>query len=145
MKDPIFVEINFFKEQSGIHLIPNNATQLSLKSNISFFLSTIVQTKTNLLSSIILFFSPRSVRRSGAYGVHKNKHCEEWNNLREDTHKTWTFNSFTTPRIIAAIPVFSVVMYSLIKREEEMIDAKAAASGTHENLTMKPAKKVKYL
>ena len=122
-----------------------NAVILKSKINISFFLFTIVQTKLLTFILSYFFFSPRSVRRSGAYGVHKNKHCEEWNNLREDTHKTWTFNSFTTPRIIAAIPVFSVVMYSFIKREEEMIDAKAAASGTHENLTMKPAKKVKYL
>jgi hypothetical protein len=77
--------------------------------------------------------------------VHKNKYCEEWNNLREDTHKTWTFNSFTTPRIIAAIPVFSVVMYALFKREQEMLDKKAADTGSYENLTMKPAKKMKYL
>ena len=89
--------------------------------------------------------SPRGVRRSGAYGVHKNKYCEEWNNLREDTHKTWTFNSFTTPRIIAAIPVASVIMYTLFKREQEMLDAKAAKSGSQDNLTWKPAKKLKYL
>lgn len=65
--------------------------------------------------------------------------------MREDTHKTWTFNSFTTPRIIAAIPVASVVMYYLFKREQEILDAKAASSGSYENLTMKPAKKMKYL
>ena len=143
MKDPIFGN-QFFQRTTGIYLIPYVQRSYPKIQYIVFFIYHRPNKITNLYL-VLFFFSPRSVRRSGAYGVHKNKHCEEWNNLREDTHKTWTFNSFTTPRIIAAIPVFSVVMYSLIKREEEMIDAKAAASGTHENLTMKPAKKVKYL
>ena len=78
-------------------------------------------------------------------GVHKNKHCEEWNNLREDTHKTWEFNSFTAPRVFLAIPVASVLMYTLFKRENEILDAKAAERGSHQNMTMKPAKKLKYL
>ena len=85
------------------------------------------------------------MRFAGAMGVHKNKHCEEWNNLREDTHKTWEFNSFTSPRIFLAIPVASVLMYSVIKREQTMLDDRAVESNSFENNTMKPAKKTKYL
>ena len=78
-------------------------------------------------------------------GVKKNKHCEEWNNLREDTHKTWEFNAFTTPRVLLAIPVAGLFFHYVAKADLEIDDDLSVKENTRANRTTKACKKYEYL
>jgi hypothetical protein len=85
------------------------------------------------------------VRFGGAMGVRKNGHIEQWNNLREDTHKTWTFNASTTPKAVFWLPVFCTAVYSLLKMEQKTMDRKAVEGKGRKNAFQLPPKKLEYL
>eukprot|EP00949_MAST-11_sp_MAST-11-sp1_P001481 g1481.t1 len=91
-------------------------------------------------NTMMMMMPARGVGAVRRMGVRKNKYCEEWNNLREDTHKTWTFDSSTTPRAIVAIPVTGLFFYSVFKAENEAVERKAVANGSHANRMIKPLK-----
>ena len=78
-------------------------------------------------------------------GVHKNKYCEEWYNLRDDSYKAWKFDSSTTPRFIMAVPVSFIALYALFKAENEKLEDIAVQNGTHDNRVIKPVKTLKVL
>ena len=89
--------------------------------------------------------SPASRGGVRSMGVHKNKYCEEWYNLRDDSYKAWKFDSDTTPRFIMAVPVTFIALYAVLKAENEKLEGIAIQNGTHDNRVIKPVKSLKVM
>mmetsp|Transcript_2082 Transcript_2082/g.2751 ORF Transcript_2082/g.2751 Transcript_2082/m.2751 type:complete len:95 (-) Transcript_2082:3751-4035(-) len=54
---------------------------------------------------------------AGGHKLHKNKHIEEWNHMRENTEKTFEFNSQTVPWIVLWVVIFPGAIHYVIKED----------------------------
>mmetsp|Transcript_8432 Transcript_8432/g.10658 ORF Transcript_8432/g.10658 Transcript_8432/m.10658 type:complete len:95 (+) Transcript_8432:263-547(+) len=63
-------------------------------------------------------------QRQQTRSLHKNKFCEEWNGVREDTHKTFTVDSSNAGRVVIFGIVIPAILYVWSNEEEHTRIAK---------------------
>mmetsp|Transcript_10579 Transcript_10579/g.12154 ORF Transcript_10579/g.12154 Transcript_10579/m.12154 type:complete len:93 (-) Transcript_10579:285-563(-) len=68
---------------------------------------------------------PSALSRVGqTRSLHKNKFCEEWNGLREDTHKSFSVNGSNSGRVVLWAILAPAIMYIWSNEEEHTRIAK---------------------